>query len=502
MNELRTGETASVDNTLETEFGLAMINSIRQHPNVIGVGDILCIGGGTSASRAADVCTAMIGLREESGAPAMTSFLIIVPPGVSVGDTRNEVRRGVHTGFARFAHREMTEAEDVWFGRALTVTSARNLQVSSVPDMLRGTLANTVVIITEAATYRDEKTAPFVPAGHSAPQLPEDNWVPHLHALAIACMECARHGSFYVGLDADELSPRRPELRALLQDIEDWGVLWSELADDPATAVANRIEGWKRDLDAGRLGPVLASIENLDDVSPADKLLLRIQVTHAAGAGAQALEAIKTAVEHGDTRLSAEARAKLAQIALANGAPQLAADLLRPAIDKLVQLEGLELALAMADEFADRPMEGCVAARLRERFPASAALIEHEVRILSRSRDYLGLADLLEADPARASRAPFYRQLAIAFAAPVPDYIALIDSADTDLTLRDAYRSASVLDARRRLLFVHAFDLSLPLPTSNPHRQTVSIALAETIEDIFLAGPVVNGGEKFPRSGG
>lgn len=354
-------------------------------------------------------------------------------------------------------------------------------------DLIREQPARTAVIICEAASYRDEQVAPFVPAHATTPLAPEDIWVPQLHALADAATDIAAANQLYVALDANELRPIRAALGDLLQSIYRCGVMSAEDEKRGETILSRRVDQWDQWIASGHAGLAIRDVDALPASVDDQKPFLRVQLMHKAGLRLQALEAIRTEFLPRDD-LNPSTRTRLALIAEAANASRLAADLLAPAIDALDMLEDLESALgtltsADAPELANR-----VAERLEARLPGSRATAQRVRSRLLEQRDYAELADLVRAN--NAQEATYFEALARTFAATgVPDYLALIDSAH-DADEADAFRLAAVGDALHRGLTRHAFDLVLTPPASEKFGQRWERLLLRTLERCFLTrGP-------------
>src|SRR5690606_6762208 len=111
-----------------------------------------------------------------------------------------------------------------WFRARLRTVVAQNRRSRSVLDVITAQSERTAVIVTDAASYRDDNIDLYVAPGASAPLRPEDVWVPQLHALAAAAVELARERMLYVALDANQPSPHREALLNLLRSIPRCGV--------------------------------------------------------------------------------------------------------------------------------------------------------------------------------------------------------------------------------------------------------------------------------------
>jgi hypothetical protein len=202
----------------------ALANFIRRNPNVLGGGDVLTIVGGKPVARAGMLAAVLAGLSIEGGERAIQKYLIIIPQTADgVADDAlawDHFSRGVE----RLARRALRPEEANWFRLRFEVRNASDGRSTSLLAVIGDQPERTAVIVVKAATYRDDHVAPLVPAGATTPLMPEDVWVPQLHALARAAVAIAGDKILYVALDADELTPANSELEALLLSVDGCGV--------------------------------------------------------------------------------------------------------------------------------------------------------------------------------------------------------------------------------------------------------------------------------------
>ncbi len=342
------------------------------------------------------------------------------------------------------------------------------------------------MIVADAAAYRDDNVEPYIAPGASTPRLPQDVWVPQLHALAVAAVEVAHERVLYVALDANELSPTRESLSDLLRSIDGCGVMGSSRDEDPAAILAAHVDLWDVWIREGRLGRVLRDVEQLPPSLADQKAFLRIQLMHRAGHRPQALQAIREEMASG-RKLDAPSRVKLARIAQDANASRLASEVLGSAVDELVSLEDLESALATAHDTGSAQLEQRVAGRLATLFPDSPGLRLLRRRALLDARDYGGLSALLAGEPDGRSSGEFYGRLAQYLSVPgTPDYYALIATAGGDVSVADALRMACVSDALQRQLVLHAFELVMPIPKTPAQVGRGERLLLQVLEKVFL----------------
>lgn len=217
-----------------------------------------------------------------------------------------------------------------------------------------------------------------------------------------------------------------------------------------------------------------------------DKPYLRIQVLHKGGLFPQALEAIRAEIAP-DHKLDVSARVRLARIAQDANASRLANEILAPALEGLENREELESALATVYKTGAADLEERVARRLGELFPGSSSLRSRHHHKLLAAGDYAAVAAMAADEPNSQDSVEFYSRLAQFLTIPdVPDYYALIASAQGDTVKADAYRMACVSDALGRKLILPAFELVLPIPRTPAQMEHGERLLLQVLEAILL----------------
>ena len=343
-----------------------------------------------------------------------------------------------------------------------------------------------LVIVTEAAEYRAHGVPIHSPTEEYSAALTEDWWVPQLHAFAMEAMRHVAGRRVFVILDAGKSSPRRQELRDLLQSVEHCGVLATMPVDDPESIIASRTPKWNQLLAKGGLGPVLKDIAELPAALDEEKPFLRIQMLNRAGLSARALEAIEHELEIKE-HANPAAVVKIARIAEDAGASETATRLLDSAIESLVSHESLLLALATAQDTGNEQVEGRVAKRIAALFPQSPSLRRQRAAALASARRYSDAADALGGDPLFAEQASLFKALADFLETPdTPDYLTGIRAlANRMPELAGRALGFCIQDSLDRGLLIHA----LTLATSDVVKEAtkpIAKQLLRILEQIFI----------------
>lgn len=459
---------------------------ITKNPQVFGGADIYNLDFRTPQARAGVLAAVLAGLVDANRRPAVREFVVVAPPGSNAEDWGAQAKRDMVDTFRLLAQRDLEPREEAWLRDHLRTIVAQDRRSRSVLDLISAQPERAAIIVTDAASYRDDNIDPYVGPGASTPLLPEDVWAPQLHALGTAAVRIARERKLYVALDANQLSPRREALSKLLCSIDGCGVMGSSREEDPETILAGRVQEWDAWVHAGRLGQALRDIEQLPSKLDGNKPYLRIQMLHRAGHFPQALQAIREELASG-RKLDASMRVKLARIAQDANASRLASEILAPAVGELENREDLESALATAQQAGPADLEQRMAERLAAMFPGSPGLRQRRRRALFTGRDYAAIAAMAAEEPGGQGRVEFYSRLAKYLSGPdVPDYHALLASAGDDIAQIDAYRIACVSDALARSLVFHAFELAMPIPKNPAEARRGERLLLDVLEALLL----------------
>lgn len=452
---------------------------ISRNPNIFGGADIFNIEFRNPQIRVGILAAVLACLVDNEGRPAVLMYTIVVPP----GSNEAEAQGAAWNEFTTF--RALTAVEDAWYKSRFRFVVAADRQSRSLVDIFEKQPERTAVIVTDAASYREDSINPYIPPGASTPLLAEDVWAPQLHGLASSAVEVARKRNLYVALDTGRISPIRQVMTDLLLSIDGCGVLGSSKEEDPYHVLAERVDQWDAWIQRGHLGRVLRDIEHLPAKFEPNKAFLRIQMLHKAGFFLQALQAMREEIATG-RKLDVQSRVKLARIAKDANAFLLARDILAPAVAEFGNREDLESALATAEDAGLEEIEGKLAQRLAELFPGAESLQLRRQRRLLASRNYAEVAAIKEKS-ADQQGADFYKALARSLSGPeVPDYPALIASGSENVTLSESYRMACVYDALERKLVAHAFDLAMPLPKSSMQASRGERFLLRILEELLL----------------
>lgn len=457
---------------------------VNKNSYIFGASDIYNVRFQSPLTLAGMLVTVLLGLVDADQRPAVRKFVVIVPTGLNPEVCEEDTWSEIAKTFRLLAEREMESHVQAWLKRRFQLVTTPDRRISSVLEIIRVQPERTVIIITEASSYRDDSIEPYFAAGASSPLRPEDVWAPQLHALATAATKLAQDSNVYVALDVNQLSPSRKDLSELLLSIDGCGVMGATSEDSPDNILNSKIDQWDAWIREGRFGQALREIEQLPANLNRNKPYLCIQVLHKAGHFLKALEAIRQEIALG-LELDAPMRVKLARIAEDANASRLAVEILSPAIAELHSREELESALATAQDAGSTELVKIVVERLNVLFPGSPGLRQRLLHALLSNRDYAGAAGLVAEESDCGGE--FFNTLARFLSGDdIPDYLGLIALAGSDTSQADAYRMACVNDALSRKLIPQAFDLAMPLPTTQAEAGQGERLLLRVLENVLL----------------
>ena len=165
--------------------------------------------------------------------------------------------------FRLLAGREMAPDAREWFKARFKVSATPDRRSRSVLRFVSAQPERAAVIVADAGIYRDDEVEPYVAPEAATPLLPQDVWVPQVHALAAAAVEIARERSLYVALDTNELTPTREALADLLLSIDGCGVMGSSNEEDLGTILAARVDRRDGGVDSRRTGGLTCSAKSM-----------------------------------------------------------------------------------------------------------------------------------------------------------------------------------------------------------------------------------------------
>ncbi len=459
---------------------------IARSPGIFGAADILNFDYLHPLERAGILAGILTGIVTADHHVAVRSILIVAPPETDLSTAHSCSWRAMIATLQLLDGRELPANAEAWLKTRFNVISAPDLATKSLLGVMAKQPERGAVVVTDAAKYRGTNIAPYVDPDALTPRIPEDIWVPQVHALATAATEVACERNLYVALDTGQMSPRRPALQDLLTSIPGCGVMGSSNDQDLLTVIGDRIGDWDRQVREGHLDQVLREIEELPPLFDSNKTFLCIQMLHRAGQWNEALQAIREELTLG-RQIEGPARVKLARIVQVAGDSKLASEVLSPAVDQLDSFEDLEGALATAHDAGYEELEERVASRLGMLFPDSPGVRARKLRIMETAGDYSGIVEMLTSQENNPDSLDLFHELARFLSGlGTPDYLALAASATGDHSRSEAFRMACVHDALQRGWIRDAFKLALPLPETPSQSGRGEQLLVKVLEAIFL----------------
>ncbi|QOF72459.1 hypothetical protein IG197_05110 [Aminobacter sp. SR38] len=463
-----------------------MANFFQDSPFGFGGGDIFSCGPFGLLEHVANMVFILSMVEDVNGRNPISEFVVVLPPDSE--HTVEDVRTAFANAVAVHRGRPLDVQERQVLARRLGIAHAANLQVDAVTEIVERARRNSVLILCAGAKYRDEALElPDAKPGRLG--LEEDLWVPHFHSLAAKAIAAAGQNELYVALHTGKWRPHRKANTDLLLSVENCGLLTAENDQDIDGVLVENGERWFADIEAGRIGSVLAAIDVLPDGFRHHKTGLKIQMLHRAGLAPQAVALIREDLRSGADP-SPEGRVKLAMIAVEAGAHDLAVELLNTAIGDLASEDMLEAAVTLAYDLGKKELELESVAMLERMFPGSHYLQRHRLQLLLQARDYAGVTAMLAAPPPGIDpeAAAYHLQLAAALAgADKHGYEAVLaEVADRWPGRLVQARLACIRDADARGLFSEALALAMALELTGEHAQRSAWALLHAVEQLLI----------------
>ncbi|WP_292325406.1 CHAT domain-containing protein [Mesorhizobium sp.] len=424
----------------------------RENGIGFGGGDIFCTGPGPVDERLKLLIQPLVCFHDEKGHSPFAQILVVVPPTIGIGRSLRslEAKLNAWSVSKRLRSPEAEKSGD-WF-RFVEVADLRSaLVVAAVQGLPR----QSVIIVSEAASFRDEELPARIDIDRT--NLREDFWAPQVHALCLRLLSATAGQDSYILLDTGEVTPRRPENVKLLKSIGRVGVMGGEIRGNSESILGDHLAKWEQLLSEGRVGSVLQEIESLP-LSSEEKSFFRIQMLSRAEFHGQALEEIERFPIVSD--VAPVVLCKLARIASDGGATFLAARFLKSAVEELDTVESLALAVDTAWDISEDGLEAKAAARLAKLFPGHPVLKRRQLRQLAATGDYRALA--VSTDHSAERRSLFAAMTESVPDTGTPDYAGIRSKLQAEFpSLRGLIQSVLIQDARRRQLPIHALALAI-----------------------------------------
>lgn len=370
----------------------AVLASIQQDPNVLGAADLYLMDYASGPVRVAAIAAATMGLSRSDGKRAIERYVVLVPAGSDADALRTMVQDNFAHALAHLTQSDLTPNEKTWIAARVSVISATDMRIATVEAFVARQPEDTMVLIMDAASYRDDAVAPIEPETEGGLLQPADVWVPQVHALAAKTTALVRERPLYLAIDAGVAHPSRQAHLDLLMSINGCGV-FSGQAFQNHDLLIRSTQAWDELVKQGRIGEALQGVDALPPALERQKSALRIQILARAGHHQPALDALHA-------RLTSEvapdpALAVLfARIAYDAGSDCTALDLLSPLPGRLTDRDDLRRALDTTDLLDATALSDAFAERLHALFPGDAYLDTRRRSALARDGDFVALAAL------------------------------------------------------------------------------------------------------------
>lgn len=222
-----------------------------------GAGDLIVVGHSRSILRAAELIAYFLGATTEEGKHPFSQIVFVRTHELSSNsDEDDPLLEAIEETVQRWRGSPLDAKEKKIVARRVERVVPPDLTVQSVLSIVSHCAPHSAIIIGEAARYRSTEGIDTPKASDASMVLPEDFWIPHLHALCKGAIEVVRQSESYVAIDAGEKWPSREKNRELLMSVDGCAVLAAEWPDDPQAAITARVDAWNAQLAAGEVQAV------------------------------------------------------------------------------------------------------------------------------------------------------------------------------------------------------------------------------------------------------
>jgi hypothetical protein len=371
-----------------------------------GQADILALGPDPRLERIGELATCFA-VRGDDRAADLT--WVVLPPGHG-GESERSVGafvEALNPALAKLLVNTVPTARHVEavLG-SVALVSAPSFDGDGLVALLKQAPPKTGVIVMEAHHFR------LVATRITEGQADEDVWSAHVHQLLIEVEAHCRTNGQYVLLDLGTFYPSRQSNLDLLCSVGEAGVSGSPPSrriDD----VVTRVSAWHEAAKAGEVGRVIGEIEDAADLSPLQRLFLKLDAFSVVGLHDQVRVLLKE-----NPKLLVEPPVEqalhIARIAETADDDDRAEALVRGALPGLRTEREFVNAFAVALKLARRGLVNATAKAFARFHPNAPMLRRHEIGQLAREGDYSRASTLLALSeaPEGSQRALYYALLA------------------------------------------------------------------------------------------
>jgi hypothetical protein len=388
-----------------------------------GVGDLLLAAGSLDVLGELLACV-LNTFQGETRQRAVHRIVLVQP--TSLGDER-PVFAAIGEAIERWRGAKLSPEEEGIVSRALRVVPIQTLAAESVISAVGAVEPRSAVVIRSAATFRLAELPPLASTGRLG--LPEDAWVPHLHALCVRALEAINDRQAYLVIDAGEEWPIRDENQDLLKSVEGLGVLGGGIPGSAAELLSSHLDRWTEAIRTGAIGPIQREIDALPSRFDGMKPLLHLQLLRKAGLDGLARQAIAK-MPADFPRLRPADAVVVAEIALELDRPDAARRILSDVDPEALAAEFLETFLRLAVVLGLQGPAERAERLLETKYPTSLGLARHRIERAIASFDYRSAAEIAskQAAPHAAEHAAVYALVADRLDGDAPDYSGAIEA--------------------------------------------------------------------------
>lgn len=346
-------------------------------------GEANLVVGGETKQVLGRMAACFLKFREKGGDWYIRGVSVIAPPRAAWDVSDEEVRELVVRGLQDVEGEAIPPEGQARLGRMVKIHRCAHLDINEVAAAVDKAGERQVILVPEAAKYRDSQIELKWSLGRSGSLLAEDTWVPHMVKLATASTErAAPHGSIIV-FSAGEDYLVKPENLAALNAVDLlYPIIVGRDGDEKlAHALSTQIPRWVALAAGGRAQLAYEELEQAG-LEPNLKRQVLLQIAARAGDRDRVLELLRQFATQ-VTDQPAEMLARYGRLANTHGEKEMARQFFDAAIEGLNEQMWLEVTLMNATSLGVANLVDRSWARLSDLFPESVILRENrEFRLL------------------------------------------------------------------------------------------------------------------------
>jgi hypothetical protein len=347
-----------------------------------GEGDLI-VGGSTAQVMGRMAAALFLGCVTKERKRWFSGITVVAPPLLAWNHPDEAIFEMLVKGAEDYRGDPLAQDERDILRRKVRVVRCDWLNVALVLAAARTCEPRQVLLVPEAALFRDQDIPEVEARGRSMTLIAEDVWTPHVASLARKLLPIAKEAESHVVLIASDLPPASEQNRKLLVDVSDLypAYVGFNAGPEPGEVLKNSVPKWVAMAASGRVAQALTEIDD-SDLTPEFKAQLKVQVA-ARSDDDELIERLIQEVLQAGHKLPDDIAGRIARISYRSGDEQTAKKLIAQCSAGISGRALLEALLESSTQMRATELVAQLWTRLATLHPESAALVEDcEVRVL------------------------------------------------------------------------------------------------------------------------